>query len=143
MEAVLSVAEDELSAVRRRAASPKRPRTKIGTVKWLWPEIHGSLEQGFTLKEIWQALGAAGVPMDYSRFAEYVRRFRKQARLPVSLEPTAANDIAESRASAQDSRSNVNPASAHDPFRNIREQKERQRYSRFEYNPIPDKDLLR
>jgi Family of unknown function (DUF5338) len=111
------VAEDELSAVRRRAASPKRPRTKIGTVKWLWPEINGALEQGFTLKEIWQALSAGGVPMDYSRFAEYTRRFRKQSRSLVSLEPTATNGTGESTGrSAHDVTLDANLAPAHDPF---------------------------
>jgi hypothetical protein len=139
------LAEDELSAVRRRAASPKKPRTKIGTVKWLWPEISSALAHGFTLKEIWQALGASGVPLDYSRFTEYARRLRKEPPgFSRGLEPTAALAAGQSGPlETPELRGAASPASAHDPFRNIREQKEKQQHSRFEYNPIPRKDLLR
>jgi hypothetical protein len=55
----------------------RRPITKIGQIRWLWPEIFAALAGGHNLKEVWEELGRDGIELSYSKFRSYVARLRK------------------------------------------------------------------
>jgi hypothetical protein len=109
----------------------------MGKVLWIWPLIQEALNAGRKLKEIWQAAELDGIGMTYKQFALCVWRVRRKRKLdppaPLAFTPPAPD---------------VSPAPApterpHDPFLNLRIQREKRKARTFEYNPFPDPDLLK
>lgn len=106
-----------------------QPSTKIGQVTWAWAEIEAGLASGMKLKEIWQAAKRDGIEMSYALFRVYVSRLRQRQR---QREATQPQPPPPSTASPDDG----SPAQPSDPFRNLREEREKAKQSGFEYDPF-------
>ena len=111
-----------------RSLPSTQPATKIGQLNWAWAEIEAALAVGVKLKEIWEAVRRDGLEMSYAQFRVYIsrlRRRRQRFKAPETLSPPAdANHEDEL------------PAPTSDPFRNLREQREKKKQSVFEYDPF-------
>ena len=108
-----------------------RPRTKVGAVRSLWPEIEQAIQDGQTLKSLRDWLEHEGISLQYSQLTLYIRRIRrKQAvAVPMASEPKAGKPLAPS-----------DPV-VRDPLANLRSREGRPRT--FEYNPeFKEEDLL-
>jgi hypothetical protein len=117
-----------------RSLPATRPATKIGQVVWAWPEIEAALAAGIQLKEVWEAIVLDGIEMSYAQFRVYVSTIRRRKRSAPRIQQPQHIVIEQP----------VPPASPpHDPFRNIREQREKKKQTSFEYNPFSiRKDLI-
>lgn len=115
--------------VHLRSLPSTQPGTKIGQVAWAWGEIEAGLTAGMKLKEVWEAAGLDGIVMSYAQFRVYISRLRRRHQRSKASElqpPTAvANDA-----------SGVPASPAADPFKNLREQREKKKQSGFEYDPF-------
>ena len=109
------------------------PATSTGRVAWIWPEIEASLATGKKLREVWDAIRADGLDIPYPQFRVYVSRIRsrqsRQRRFETATTPRAA---AESSSEPPP----PSPAPPPDPFRNLREQREKKQSDRFSYDPF-------
>jgi hypothetical protein len=115
--------------VHLRSLPSIQPGTKIGQVTWAWPEIEAALAAGMKLKEVWEAAGRDGLEMSYAQFRVCVSRLRRRRQKPsqsVPEQPPPQTSV--ENGPADPSRS--------DPFRNLREQREKKQKSGFEYDPF-------
>jgi hypothetical protein len=71
------------------ALNYERPRSKMGQVRWAWPEIKAALETGHTLKAVWERLRADGIDVAYNRLSEYIGRIRRRESRHSSVVPTS------------------------------------------------------
>jgi hypothetical protein len=115
-----------------RALPGAEPATGTGQVAWIWPEIEASLATGKKLREVWDAVRADGFDIPYPQFRVYVSRVRsrqsRQRRLePISTARAAADSTVEPQAQSQ---------APTDPFRNLREQREKKQSGGFSYDPF-------
>jgi hypothetical protein len=100
-------------------------------VAWIWPEIEAALGTGKKLREVWDAARADGFEIPYPQFRVYVSRLRNRLlRRPPALapQPCAPDKSAVTSVS-------TSPA-ASDPFRNLREQREKKQSTGFDYDPF-------
>jgi len=77
--------EDWINDARRRLAEwrMKKPDTKAGQIRALWPEIREALGQGRSLRSLRDWLKReAGVAVTIDVLAVYVRRFRAKEGVP-------------------------------------------------------------
>ena len=122
--------------VNLRSLPSTQPATKIGQLNWAWAEIEAALAVGMKLKEIWEAVRRDGLEMSYAQFRVYVsrlRRRRQQFKAPETLPPPPVATNHEDGLQAPPS----------DPFRNLREQREKKKQSVFEYDPFSiNKNLI-
>jgi len=113
--------------VNLRSLPSTQPATKIGQVTWAWAEIEAGLAAGMKLKEVWEAADRDGIEMSYAQFRVCVsrrRRHRASPSVPEQPPPQTRTD-------------NGPPDSPRsDPFRNLREQREKKQQSGFEYDPF-------
>ena len=118
--------------VHMRSLPGIEPRTSTGRVAWIWPEIADSLATGKKLREVWEAACADGLEIPYPQFRVYTSRIRRrqtrQHRPETKTTPQAA---ANSSAEFQPG-SSVPP----DPFRNVREQREKKQSDGFGFDPF-------
>jgi hypothetical protein len=101
-----------------------QPSTKIGQVAWEWAEIQAGLAAGMKLKEIWEAANRDGLEMSYAQFRVYVSRLRRRLR---QSKATQTQPPATAMAKSDDGM----PAPPSDPFRNLREQREKAKQSNW------------
>jgi len=107
------------------------PATSTGRVAWIWPEIEAALSTGKKLREVWDAARADGFDIPYPQFRVYVSRLRNRLRnhppapapQPYAPDQPAATSATESPAPS-------------DPFRNLREQREKKQSTGFDYDPF-------
>jgi hypothetical protein len=112
-----------------------QPATKIGQVIWAWAEIEAGLATGMKLKEVWEAAGRDGIEMSYAQFRVCVSRIRRRRPKPTASLPE--------QPPPQTRAENGAPVpSSSDPFRNLREQREKAKLSRFEYDPSAIRENL-
>jgi hypothetical protein len=85
------------------------------------------------LREVWDAAKLDGLAIPYPQFRVYVSRIRRRQRRSTSTpQPPQPTDVAREL-----------PAAAPDPFRNLREQREKKKQSIFEYDPFSiNKNLI-
>ena len=81
------------------------------------------------LKEIWEAAKRDGLDMSYAQFRVYVSRLRRRQRQRIATQPQPPPA---STASPDDG----SPTQPSDPFRNLREEREKAKHSGFEYDPF-------
>jgi len=115
--------------VHLRSLPSIQPATKIGQVMWAWAEIEAALAAGMKLKEVWAAAGRDGLEMSYAQFRVYVSRLRRRQQrscISASQPPLAATDGSPTLAAPPPD----------DPFRNLREQREKKKQTTFEYDPF-------
>ena len=124
--------------VHLRALPNAEPATRTGRVAWIWPEIQAALGTGKKLREVWDAARADGFDIPYPQFRVYVSRLRNRLlnhRPEPAPQPCAADKSEATSPSASP------PAS--DPFRNLREQREKKRSTGFDYDPFSiQKELI-
>ena len=122
--------------VHLRSLPLSQPATKIGQVTWVWAEIESSLAAGMKqLKEIWEAAGRDGLEMSYGQFRVCISRLRRRRQKPSQSLP--------GQPPPQTSEENASPAPpSSDPFKNLREQREKAKLSRFEYDPSGNREDL-
>ena len=106
-----------------------QPATKIGQVTWAWAEIEAGLAAGMKLKEVWEAASRDGIEMSYAQFRVCVSRLRRRRHRASPSVPVQPPQQA-----STDNGSPDPPRS--DPFRNLREQREKKQQSGFEYDPF-------
>jgi len=125
--------------VHLRSLPAVEPRTSTGMVAWIWPEIVDSLATGKKLREVWEAIRADGLEIPYPQFRVYVSRIRmRQSRQHRSETRTTPHAAADSKAESQPG-SSVRP----DPFRNVREQREKKQSDGFSLDPFSiQKELI-
>jgi hypothetical protein len=111
-----------------RALSAVEPATSTGRVVWIWSEIEAALASGKKLREIWNAVHADGLDIPYPQFRVYVSRIRRR-RLP-----QRPPELGVTRNSAADEA--TSPPVPTDPFRNLREQREKKQSTGFHYEPF-------
>ncbi|MGH9583686.1 MAG: hypothetical protein ACRD4O_12185 [Bryobacteraceae bacterium] len=117
--------------VHLRSLPAVEPVTSTGRVAWIWPEIEASLNTGKKLREIWDATRADGFDIPYAQFRVYVSRIRsrrsRQRRSEPALMPPADASTDPQRFQA---------SASTDPFRNLREQREKKQSDGFRYDPF-------
>jgi hypothetical protein len=122
--------------VHLRSLPSAKPATSTGQIIAVWKEIEAGLAHGMKLREVWEAAKLDGLEIPYPQFRVYVSRLRRRRQRPspsIPEEPppqTSAENGAEPRPSPSD------------PFRNLREQREKAKLSRFEYDPSAIRDDL-
>jgi hypothetical protein len=100
-------------------------------VAWIWPEIEAALGTGKKLREVWDAACADGFDIPYPQFRVYVSRLRNRL-VNHPTEPAPQPRATDKLAATSHSGS---PA-ASDPFRNLREQREKKQSTGFDYDPF-------
>jgi len=128
--------KSRVDMIHLRSLPSTQPATKIGQVVWAWAEIEAGLAAGMKLKEVWEAALLDGLETSYAQFRVYVSRIRRRRQrltvISTQPPPTVANGEHGLR---------VPPV--HDPFRNLREQREKKKLTTFEYDPFSiNKDLI-
>jgi hypothetical protein len=114
-----------------RTLPSAEPAISTGRVAWIWPEIEAALGTGKKLREVWDAARADGFDIPYPQFRVYVSRLRNRL-LNHPTEPAPQPSAAENSAATSVSAS---PTSS-DPFRNLREQREKKQSTGFDYDPF-------
>ncbi len=105
------------------------PATNAGQVSAAWGEIEAALARGTKLREVWEAAKLDGLKTPYPQFRVYVSRLRRRRRESTRSAPQPPP--------TQTNTADGLPAPpVHDPFRNLREQREKKRRSTFEYDPF-------
>jgi hypothetical protein len=109
-----------------------QPVTKIGQVAWAWRETEAALVAAMKPREVWEAARQDRIEMPYAHFRVYIsrlwRRRSAQNRLPPAGPSVRETDLS-------------NPAT--DPFRNLREHREKEQQAVFEYDPLAiNKNLI-
>src|SRR5580698_8727087 len=122
--------------VHLRSLPSTQPATKIGQVTWAWAEIEAGLAAGMKLKEVWEAASRDGIEMSYAQFRVCVSRLRRRRHItPPSVPEQPPQQPSTDKGPADPPRS--------DPFRNLREQREKNQQSGFEYDPFSiNKNLI-
>jgi hypothetical protein len=104
-----------------------QPATNAGKVISAWEEIERGLARGMKLREVWEAAKLDGLEIPYPQFRVYVSRLRRrQQRSTSAPQPTSLTSV---------ERGLPDPPPP-DPFRNLREQREKKKRVEFEYDPF-------
>ena len=115
--------------VHLRSLPSSVPRTNAGKVVAAWVEIEAGLARGMKLREVWEAATLDGLQIPYPQFRVYVSRTRR--RLKSVSGPVPQPPQQQETAPLID-----HVAPAHDPFRNLREQREKKKSVQFDYEPF-------
>jgi hypothetical protein len=118
--------------VHLRSLPGVEPRTSTGTVAWIWPEIADSLTTGKKLREVWEAARADGLEIPYPQFRVYVSRIRMRHSRQHRSETKTTPHAAVCPNAEPQPESPVRP----DPFRNVREQREKKQSDGFGLDPF-------
>ena len=127
-----------LTSLQRLAA--EKPATKMGQIRWAWPEIQAALGAGHTLQSVHQRLAESGIEIEYKTLSLYIGRLERREGRRNQTAGTAAHE-----------RENVSSQSLTggpigetvDPFANIRNERDKKEKRRFDYHPFStDKNLL-
>src|SRR5579863_6103153 len=106
-----------------------QPATSTGRVTAAWGEIEAGLARGMKLREVWEAAKLDGLEIPYPQFRVYVSRLRRRHQRSSTSMPQPPPALANGQ------RESPVPSSP-DPFRNLREQREKKKQSAFEYDPF-------
>ena len=63
---------------RLRSLPAERPATKMGQVRWAWPEIQAARAAGHTLQRVHQRLKDAGIEIGYRTLSLYIGRLSRE-----------------------------------------------------------------
>ena len=124
-----------MDLVHLRALLSTQPATSTGQVVAAWKEIEVALLRGMKIREVWAAAKLDGLDVPYNQFRVYVSRLRRR-RLPAS-----ASELPRPASTSAD-RSRTAPSPS-DPFRNLREEREKKERSGFDFDPFSiNKNLI-
>src|SRR5689334_19082240 len=112
-----------------RDLSAEKPATKMGQIRWAWPEIQAALAAGHTLRSVHRCLDAIGIAIGYRTLSLYIGRLEREQAL---AEPTAAAQPRKTGSPAQLAVPIAPVAAgrreiAEDPFANIRRDREKKK----------------
>jgi hypothetical protein len=111
------------------------PATSTGQVTAAWDKIEAGLARRMKLREVWEAAKLDGLEIPYPQFRVYVSRLRRRRQRPSTSAPQPPPAL-----------TNVEPGlpvPPPDPFRNLREQREKKKNAGFEYDPFSiNKNLI-
>jgi hypothetical protein len=133
--------------IRLHDLSGEKPTTKMGQIRWAWPEIKAALAAGHTLQRVHERLDEIGIEINYRTLSLYIGRLEREYDVGQPY-PTAAAQQAEKGASsasspATESRPVAATRAALDPFANIRREREKKRGAGFEFDAFStNKNLL-
>jgi hypothetical protein len=115
--------------VHLRSLLAAQPGTGTGQVAAAWEEIETNLAKGMKLREVWDAATLDGLEIPYPQFRVYVSRLRRRRH--------RASPPAPEKPQRQTNGDNgsTDPLRS-DPFRNLREQREKKQRSGFDYDPF-------
>jgi hypothetical protein len=105
-----------------------QPATNAGKVISAWEEIERGLARGMKLREVWEAAKLDGLEIPYPQFRVYVSRLRRRQQ-----RSTSASQPPPTLTSVERGLPDPPPP---DPFRNLREQREKKKQAEFEYDPF-------
>jgi len=105
-----------------------QPATNAGKVISAWEEIERGLARGMKLREVWEAEKLDGLEIPYPQFRVYVSRLRRRQQ-----RSTSASQPPPTLTSVERGVPDPPPP---DPFRNLREQREKKKQAEFEYDPF-------
>jgi len=133
-----------LDIARLRERAGQKPRTKVGQVRQVWPEIKNLLSAGHSLKDISAWLNEIGLEISYARLSHCASQLRlqdKAAQAPIQdlLRGLAPTGPEQPRPDQSAGSGGSSPNVVSDPLRNLRQQ--RARKSGFEFDPFPQKGL--
>jgi hypothetical protein len=124
----------------------EKPSTKMGQVRWAWPEIRAALAAGHSLRTIHSRLNDVGIEIGYRTLSLYIGRLERQQG-PNRTDPVTAHGGTGKRLpdevtiKAVETRFSTDAGS--DPFSNVRLDRERKKRAAFEYDAFStNKDLL-
>ena len=105
--------------------SAEIPTTKMGQVRWAWPEIQAALAAGHTLQLVHQRLNEIGIAIGYRTLSLYIGRLERAQSMGRMHDVTAAQlsrkmKPATSSAGPSPGTAEVPTRAAEDPFANIR-----------------------
>ena len=122
--------------VHLRSLPSIQPTSKTGQIIWAWAEIETGLAAGMTLKEVWEAATKDGFEMSYAQFRVYISRLRRRRKRPSPSPPQPQHAVTSADSGP--------PATApSDPFRNLREEREKKERSGFDFDPFStNKNLI-
>ena len=125
-----------MDLVHLRTLLSTQPATGTGQVVAAWKEIEAALLRGMKIRQVWEAAKLDGLDVPYNQFRVYVSRLRRR-RLPA-----LASEPSRPASTGADISSRPAPPPS-DPFRNLREQREKKEKSGFEYDPFSiNKNLI-
>jgi hypothetical protein len=96
-----------------------RPATNTGQVTAAWDQIEAGLARGMKLREIWEAAKLDGLAIPYPQFRVYVSRLRRRRQRPSISAPQPPTALTSAEPGL--------PDPPPDPFRNLREQREKRK----------------
>jgi hypothetical protein len=89
-----------------------------------------------TLKEVWEAATKDGFEMSYAQFRVYISRLRRRRKRPSPSPPQPQHAVTSADGGPP------TPAPS-DPFRNLREEREKKERSGFDFDPFStNKNLI-
>jgi hypothetical protein len=130
---------------RLRNLSAEKPTTKMGQVRWVWPDIQVALAAGHTLQLVHKRLNEVGIEISYRTLSLYIGRLERQGASGRTQGITAGKQArkAESSSGSAPGLEGLPREAPGDPFANIRWERERKKSSGFEYDAFStNKKLL-
>src|SRR5262245_49597970 len=117
--------------IRLRDLSTEKPTTKMGQIRWAWPEVKAALHAGHTLQHVHKRLAEVGIEIGYRTLSLYIGRLERGEQLGPAHEtaPQHAGKGAteNSLSSAWKEVTGVASEAVKDPFANIRRERERKK----------------
>jgi hypothetical protein len=125
---------------RLRDLSAEKPTTKMGQVRWAWPEIQAALATGHTLQRVHKCLDEIGIAIGYRTLSLYIGRLeREQATAATQAEKTESAG----RSAVVEAELAKAIQTTQDPFSNIRREREKKKGAGFAYDAFStNKNLL-
>jgi hypothetical protein len=129
---------------RLRNLSAEKPTTKMGQVRWAWPDIQAALAAGHTLQLVHKRLNEVGIGIGYRTLSLYIGRLEREQASGQTHDITAAQQArkTESVGLSVPGLVGVTKEAARDPFANIRRERERKKSAGFEYDAFSTKKNL-
>jgi hypothetical protein len=134
---------------RLRDLMTEKPTTKMGQIRWAWPEIQAALAVGHTLHCVHKRLEEIGIAVGYRTLSLYIGRLkREQAQKcsPEIITATRQSGKTESRLCSgvlETRRGEAIGETTQDPFANIRREREKKKKAGFAYDAFStNKNLL-
>jgi hypothetical protein len=123
----MSNAKVHLDINRLRERAEEKPRTKIGQVRQVWPEIKNLLSAGHSLKDIWTWLNEIGLAIGYAHLSYCIAQLRLQDRSAQTAIQELLRGLRpeQARQDQPAGQAEPSPNETSDPLRNIRERRAR------------------
>lgn len=121
-----------------RSLRDSKPKSKTGQIRFMLSDIEAALRTGHSVKEVWAVAVENGLNTTYKQFSSYLARVRRRERPQRGPAKPSLDHNASSRTP-----DNLDAQAAHDPFANLRSEREKHAKRGFHFDPFSvDKDLI-